>query len=387
MKQEQQQFITDVYHFMCEMIIVSILLLLPIHYYYHWVPAWSMLVVIALLCILFVVLEKQDLNHSYYYFTLLLLIPTFLYFRYPLLLSVFISCIVLWRYFRIRHVLVIGREAAYLLLTPTLSIVVFLITNNLYSIMGLFLQLLVIIIGFMCSNISVLERSERTLLYYKGVIYLLLLMSCGGMIAYWISSQTYLVKIWDSTIYFLFSLIGRVLFLVPFMENNNNEDEIDIGTGIESLENVSTELPIVSFILGGYMGIGVILAIFGLIMIILIFKGDKSSKAGIKGITIASGKHRGDVHFPEEQKGLLTWWKISKKHPVRILVHKFERKAIKHQLGRKTTETIDEWLKRIGLNVDVHVYQKVRYGEMEVSKQEVEVLRREIERFKELLKK
>lgn len=111
MKQEKQQFITDLYHFICEMIIVNILLLLPIHYYYHWVPSWSMMVVIAPICILLVVLEKQELNHSYYYFALLLLIPAFLFFRYPFLLSVFISFFALWRYFRIRHTLVKGKEA------------------------------------------------------------------------------------------------------------------------------------------------------------------------------------------------------------------------------------------------------------------------------------
>lgn len=253
--------------------------------------------------------------------------------------------------------------------------------------MGLFLQLLVIIIGYMYSNTSIMEREKKTFLQYKGIIYLLTFMTSGGMIAFWVSSQTYLVKIWDSTIYFLFSLIGRVLFLVPFMKNNKNEVEFDIGTGMEPPENVSTELPILSLAYGGYMGIGVIITIFCLITIILMFKGDKSPKAGIKEITIASGKHGGDVHFHEEQKGLLTWWRIRNKHPVRILVHKFERKAFKHQLGRKPTETIEEWLKRIGLNVDVHVYQKVRYGEIEVSNQEVEVLRLEIERFKELLEK
>jgi hypothetical protein len=375
-----RQYISDLYHFIAENVIISIIMLLPIHFYYNWIPAWSILTFTIPLCVIFTTLEKREIAYPYFYLIVLVLIPGFLLFGYSLFLSITISIIMVWRYIRIREVMVIGKETSYIILTAVLSLFVYLITEQLYSIIVLFLQLLVNVIGFLYSNLATVHHNRLKWLNLRMLSSLIIFLCFGGALAFWVSKQDLIIKAWDAIVYFIFLNLGRVLNFISFIEDETiNEIEINLVEGMGSPPELISENKLVATAFGGYFGIGMIISVIGLVTIILIFKGDRLAHDRLEGkpnkLVIESANRFG------ENRGFLKKWKIGKKHRVRVLVHQFERKTAKHQLGRKKSETIDEWLKRIGLEVNIHVYQKVRYGEMNVSDQEVENLRLDLERF------
>ncbi|WP_047985932.1 hypothetical protein [Ornithinibacillus californiensis] len=376
-----RQFISDLYHFIAENVIISIIMLLPIHFYYNWIPAWSILTFTIPLCVIFTTLEKREIAYPYFYLIVLILIPGFLLFGYSLILSIALSTIMVWRYIRIREVMVIGKEASYIILTATLSLIVYLITEQFYSIGFLLLQLLVNVICFLYSNLATIHHNRLKWFNLRILSSLIIFLCFGGALAFWVSKQEFIIKAWDAIIYFIFLNLGRVLNFISFIEDETvNEIEINLVRGMGSPPEFITENKLIANAFGGYFGIGMIISVIGLITIILIFKGDRLAQDRLEGkpnkLVTESANYRFD-----ENRGLLKKWRIGKKHRVRVLVHQFERKTAKHQLGRKKSETIDEWLKRIGLEVNIHVYQKVRYGGLNVSYQEVENLRLELERF------
>lgn len=65
-------------------------------------------------------------------------------------------------------------------------------------------------------------------------------------------------------------------------------------------------------------------------------------------------------------------------HPIRKMVLQLEQKAAKSKKGRMEYETVEDWLARIGLDIDLAIYQKVRYGETDVSEQEVGYLKAQL---------
>src|SRR5699024_2743369 len=73
-------------------------------------------------------------------------------------------------------------------------------------------------------------------------------------------------------------------------------------------------------------------------------------------------------------------------HPVRKMVYQFERTAAKYKMGRRQFETVEDWMERIGLEADFTVYEKVRYGKVEVSESEAIQLKEEIRKIEKALK-
>lgn len=51
-----------------------------------------------------------------------------------------------------------------------------------------------------------------------------------------------------------------------------------------------------------------------------------------------------------------------------------ERQAARQNKGRHQFETLKDWMKRIPLELDAEVYQKVRYGGQDVTVQEAREL-------------
>lgn len=73
-------------------------------------------------------------------------------------------------------------------------------------------------------------------------------------------------------------------------------------------------------------------------------------------------------------------------HPARKAVLHFEEFAKKQGLGRHSSETIEEWLTRIEVNTDIGIYQRVRYGDMEISEEELQQLKDELTEMETRLK-
>src|SRR5699024_2148020 len=81
------------------------------------------------------------------------------------------------------------------------------------------------------------------------------------------------------------------------------------------------------------------------------------------------------------QKAPKTHVRMFKKpeHPIRKLVFRFERKEEKYNKGRLPFETVGEWLKRIGMDDELSIYQQVRYGDVsKVKEADIEFLKKRL---------
>jgi hypothetical protein len=73
-------------------------------------------------------------------------------------------------------------------------------------------------------------------------------------------------------------------------------------------------------------------------------------------------------------------------HPVRRLVYDFEKRLAKTKFHRRKSETVENWLQRIGAASDLKIYQHVRYGMKTVDETEIELLKEELKSLEEKLK-
>lgn len=61
---QRRQFISDQYHFIAEVIFISIIVALPIYFYYDWIPMWYTLIPVLPLCGLFTWMEIKEVNYD-----------------------------------------------------------------------------------------------------------------------------------------------------------------------------------------------------------------------------------------------------------------------------------------------------------------------------------
>ncbi|MFZ3579456.1 hypothetical protein [Virgibacillus sp. DJP39] len=73
-------------------------------------------------------------------------------------------------------------------------------------------------------------------------------------------------------------------------------------------------------------------------------------------------------------------------HEVRLKVFKFEQLTAKKGLGRKNSETIEEWFYRIGIDAShLNIYQKIRYGVSDLTVDEINQFSHQLEEIKTTL--
>lgn len=182
-------------------------------------------------------------------------------------------------------------------------------------------------------------------------------------------------------IYFFASIIGRVTYLFQFVTDIGNGTEVEDRETWVAMEPQLEEGSFSIFTLIGlvYIGICIILAIICVFLMIPILTRDDPAHEG-------TGKRnilriiKNELNIYDKLVKSLKTSRIKNKHPVRKMVHEFERKTMKQKIGRRKSETLNEWFERIGLGVSVNVYQKVRYGNLDVTEREMEMLRLELER-------
>lgn len=94
------------------------------------------------------------------------------------------------------------------------------------------------------------------------------------------------------------------------------------------------------------------------------------------------------VKFTKKAKSRGLFGKFSEKptNEIRLKVFKFEQLTAQNGLGRKQSETIEQWFGRIGIDASyLNIYQKVRYGDSDLSEDEVNLFNKQLERIKTTL--
>ncbi|MEN2768399.1 hypothetical protein [Ornithinibacillus xuwenensis] len=379
-------YISYGYHFINEAIILFLLLIPVFHFYYNWVPYWSYLLLISMITIGFSVIAKKTTSYYPYFISSPFLVLLFLLCGYPFYVSILISIVLIWRYVRIRSELIMRQEIRNMVMTGLLTLIMTLLIREVEVIIYLFFQCMVIVIGSFVSHISVTSirtqhRSNRML-----SVTFAMFLCIGGMLSYYIAKQDMLTRLWDTISYAIFLVIGRIVNLFQFVEDIEFANWLQsrrMGSREESLENGTAFL---DFLLPGYtlfMISGFVLSVIGLIYIIQIYSNDYSplGESVSKRVANIITNNRKEKH--RLLKKIIQNFSFKRANPVRQMVYKFERRATKYQKGREKSETVEDWLRRIGFQTNLEVYQRVRYGEKNVKEQEIFTLRKELQKIEE----
>ncbi|WP_156914203.1 hypothetical protein [Paucisalibacillus globulus] len=249
----------------------------------------------------------------------------------------------------------------------------------------LVLQFIILVFGFLLSQIAVVDKQIRSKLNYYLGFYYIALLSLVGFVCYWVISQFYLFQFLDKIVYVILSFVGRIVYIFPFTEEfefKRAQNIAGMGTGEEGVEHSNSALTTIASIFGVNVVIGFFISLFGVLMLMMIFRKDYSpldvANSG-KVANIISTSYN-SLTMKSLLKLNVKNFSVYKRHPVRKLIYDFECKANKGNYGRKPFETLEDWLPRIGIQEkNLESYQRIRYGNMDVSEREVEDLKRELD--------
>ncbi|SHF87289.1 hypothetical protein SAMN05216225_100780 [Ornithinibacillus halophilus] len=282
--------------------------------------------------------------------------------------------------------MVIDQESNYLLITIFLSVINLIVVKDSFVMVYLLLQTTTILIGYIAAHFFNIKRDDQKNFNHKLIPGLALSLLVGSGFFYWFANTPALLKIWDGFIFIVFRTVGLILSPLEFLDSlefgkkRESEEEI-VMTEPEFMEQSDREtlvesIPTSTIITG--------IAIFVIILVILFII--RLYRQGLKN-TEEKEKVHVDIYDESINKTNQAESWISKlfnfrskkpDHRVRQLVFQFERRAIKYDKGRHRFETLEDWLQRLGFKVNFEVYQKVRYGDLNVTQQEIETLEAEL---------
>lgn len=184
------------------------------------------------------------------------------------------------------------------------------------------------------------------------------------------------------------SLLKFLDFEFKFKEAEVEPDFLD--------ENILSESELGNSIFGfinesvaNFIGI-TFLILLGLAVIVFVFiklKNELKPILSEDSIEISSNARINEKISPKMNLGRLFKRNTPKlEHPVRKLMYHFEKEAVKKKMGRKHFETLEDWFTRMGIKINVQTYQEVRYGQANVTDEEVNELKEQLNKIKAQLK-
>lgn len=393
----KQMNITQSYHFLAEGIIIY-LALLPFNFYHYGnVPVWYYLAVLAGIGFVYSFISNRTNSYLPYIAFIPVVFLLFYIIEYPLFLSIIFSGLFAWRYIAIRGKGFLGYESTYISATLLLTILGIFLMRNFDVVIVFITQIVVIVLGFTFSNLLVIEKENQRAFhktewakisgFFLGTILIIYLLSDTLS---WVAS-----KFWSGIgggITLFASLIARFfewLGISDFFKSGVNQMEPIEGTpGFAEGETVEMHFEPSD---GDHFNLLLAISI-GAIVLFLMFIIYKSMKS--KAYETEDLEANGFNIQPDEVKDdgrffgkVFKRRKLKPNHPIRKIVYDFERKASKAKLGRMSHESIENWFERIGLEGDIQVYQKVRYGEQSTTVEEEDKLRNMIKLFEQNLLK
>ncbi|WP_010095095.1 hypothetical protein [Ornithinibacillus scapharcae] len=375
--------LTTAYHFVCEGIIIYLLLLPISFYYYQDISHWFFVSTLIGIALSFAVLSTFNNSHVPYIVSSPILIFVFYTYGFPVTLSIIFTGILVWRYIVLRTKSFHRNDAEYIGAAFILTILGLIISRDFQILMFLLLEIIIVLLGFTFSHLLVIEKEkQRTFnravwlkwggfsLFVLSVIYLLsdtLSILMGKVWGLFGGGMTFLV----TGVAKFFEWLGISSFfqsgidnMEPIEEVGTNEPEKTMLTDIEQQD--------------GEFGTFVIIVIV-LLLVLFFYLIRKAMRAKVKE------KEENNISITYEDKELVNQRKFYKgfgekrrnkpKHPIRKVVYDFEKKAAKLELGRMPYESIENWFERLGIEEELEVYQKVRYGGKGYSEEEEDRLR------------
>ncbi|WP_047983715.1 hypothetical protein [Ornithinibacillus californiensis] len=393
--QHNHPLIAYAYHFLSEAILIFMITIPVFYHRFFFVPYGSYLAVIAAACILFSILTKLKAHLKVNIVVAPILFIVFSLLDYPFVFSALFSVFLVWSYINIRKQEVINREALYILLTVFATVIVSIFVHDSQIMMFPFLQFVLLFFGYIASHMVHVVKEDRKQIDRKipGYFAGLLIIGAGLFFIAFPLLRQITVKIWQGFINLAGDVILGVSNFLSFFEvekrgwPEQTPEEAKHGDGYwDELQeyNVLEEM-------SGLLVMGVILVllfVFALIIINYIRKQVKNRLINVD-VELAEKKSPIPIHreaiVENESKSIFKRRKKEPNNPIRKMVFQFERKATKFNKGRKSHETIEDWFKRIGVEADINIYQRVRYGDRKVSENEQQALKSQLKSMEQVI--
>lgn len=389
------------YHFIAEGLL-AFLVLLPITFsYYEMTHYISFAALLIAMSIVFFILENLRLSNLSFLLTTAIVILAYYYLQFPIGLAIFFPIFFLWRYMNIRHYEQekedeealffrerINKANLYIKIALPAAAVTFVYAREFYAAGYVLLLLIILYAGYLLSHIHQMPRAEKTSANFKVFTYVPSLFIFGGLIGSFVFEpfRESFKKIWillaNGVIYLAGAVVAVIDLLIPKALKDRKADFDGLEGGGVSPEDVTDILEYQGGIDDAILTFFTAIIIIILLMI-FIYRLMNKGRAEIFGRQEAETKYIPEQGELDKDKGffskLFSRRKKEKRHPVRQLIFNFERDANKYELGRLPFESLTEWFDRLNIDIIVDVYQKVRYGNMDVSEKEVEKLREQIQ--------
>ncbi|WP_188454054.1 hypothetical protein [Virgibacillus oceani] len=394
--QTKQSNITYAYHFMSEAILLFLVCLPVMYYHFKLVPYGSFLVIASGICMIYLIFTKISNSYMWYIISAPFFIVIFYASDYPLFMGIVFSVALAWRFINIRNETVLNREMGYIKITLVLATGLMLLINEYQIILYAFLQFLFLIVGYISSHLTVIQKEERKRFDNKLWLYIGFMLSMGSVLIFLLfdPGRNLFLKIGEGLSYAAAVAASKVAFVFQFLDFNKVQlpgsetpmeqqqkqlNELQQGSNTSLIEEI---MPYI------YWTISLTIAAIIIILAIRFFnkKFRIADQADVSDAIVYGNlddKQRDNRSFISK----IVAAQRKPSHPVRKLVYNFEKKALKNGYGRSPFETVEDWLARLGIDNYLTVYQKVRYGEKDVSDQEVNTLREQLLQVEERLEK
>ncbi|MEQ6378348.1 hypothetical protein RZN25_16160 [Bacillaceae bacterium S4-13-56] len=390
--------ITRIYQWVSEAIAIYFLLL-PLFYILKFPPPlWSYLFIMVSGLIGFIVAERywKVLGPI---LLIMLAITTTAYwvFHYPLMIAAILGILFGWRYIAHQTEADHQNQLLVLILTILPAIIFLFVDYQVNLLVMVLLQFIILVIGSYLS--AMLATKESSQLHSNKVIFIFFSILVAVILflfpLYPVIRALYeqLTRIPIALFKLVVVAIAGLLDLISqltgrdlnFIEASGGlENDVKLGDGdLKTEEMEPYDDTFITIVHWSFWGL---VALAGIILVIFLFRKYIQKDVELRAETQREVTTLKDTEQPDFRRSVKT---KKPDHPVRKSVFDFEKFARRKGIGRTKGETIWEWFHRLGFDVSpefVSVYNRVRYGEKEITDEEVDGFKTTLQEAKKKVK-
>ncbi|MBR7794721.1 hypothetical protein GT022_01525 [Agaribacter marinus] len=342
------------------------------------VPSWSLIIAVVLLIIIQTTLSKFMNNQIFFIvsisinWAILVLI-----FSYPILISLAFSLYMTWRFFKHQQVPDAQNQIhiiTWLAFFFLIDSVWFFDTTHFWMAAVL---LFILIAGYVSSHIQASQQQSLSSLQYIVGIFIAISIISVTLFFMFYGVVPVISFLWfgiSQVIVFIGTIFANGIdiagFDPEFFQNNKKENYEEMvakmaeeDNPFEALKNLAADGGQSSYpwlwLIGVTLGAILVISLFLYYRKKPVFTYKQENIPPFTSTPLDSKEKNAN-----KKKGrFLTPFRTNSLDQVRQQILKFEKKAQKKGIGRKPTETIEEWFQRLGVqHAPLYLYQAVRYG-------------------------
>lgn len=390
----KQSIITYSYHFFSEALITFLAIVPFLHLYFHHVPYFAYFFMMIGFTIIFAFVNRWATHYATYLAVAPLLFVAFYFVQLPWMLSAILAFFFVWRYIQIRSIVDHRREQSYIRWALIFSIINVFVVDDQWLVVYLFILFLVLIVGYMSRHlVAIPHKAGQT---FNPLIWLYIVLgivtSTGIIYFLFPAVRLFVGSLWQGFIHiiiFIGSTLVKFLTLLNlfnFEPKDAEEEQVELGrAGSKNLE----QLEIANLSIFEIIVKAIFWGVIALVAAYLLWRAYNFYQKRFRRVESVDSAveitHESIAGAKQNRKNIMQRMieriRRGPRHPIRKLVYDAERKLAGTDFARQQHETVEDWLRRIGIDGKLATYQDVRYGDIEASQQATEQLQIELEKI------